>query len=198
MIKIIHQIWVGSPIPENFRILVNKLKLKNPNYDHILWDKNMFIEEFPESRIFFELECVPAFLADYMRLRILNKYGGWYIDVDYEAFISLDSLKFTNKLIVCESYLSKYKFMTGFFYTTKSYDFKDLIKYLPDTVLMGKFDDFLKDEINYGIISSELVGINGSAYKEQRLRSFYSHKNFNHRLIKNNKSYSLIHKSFVS
>ena len=78
-----------------------------------------------------------------------------------------------------------FKFINGFFYANKGYSFDKLLDYIPDHVAMSEWNDFmsLKVPSEYNIINSELISENGSAYKEERVRSFYSHPKYNYRLI---------------
>src|SRR5690606_35981755 len=36
--KIIHQIWIGSPVPERFQELMDSWKTFHPDWTYILWD----------------------------------------------------------------------------------------------------------------------------------------------------------------
>jgi mannosyltransferase OCH1-like enzyme len=85
--KNIHQIWIGPHrMPTREKKYVNNIKNSNNEYNHILWtslDDDMpgFLRYLCEKRI--ERRDY-AFAADIFRLWLIKKYGGIYIDVDYE------------------------------------------------------------------------------------------------------------------
>lgn len=63
-----------------------------PNYEYKLWnennfdiDSNQYVKEAYEARKF-------AFVTDYVRLYVLNKVGGVYLDTDVEVYKPFDNL----------------------------------------------------------------------------------------------------------
>lgn len=90
--KIIHQIWIGpNPCPIN---MMNTWKEKHPDFEYILWNE----EEFKKRNMKFK--CRKRIVemeewcgkADIMRLEILYKYGGIYVDADSICIESIDYL----------------------------------------------------------------------------------------------------------
>jgi len=88
--KIIHQIWIGpKPRPSN---LMDTWKNKHPDYEYILWTET----EVERRGIIFEcakqIEMIQEYAgkADIMRLEILYKYGGVFIDADSICIEPLD------------------------------------------------------------------------------------------------------------
>ena len=80
--KIIHQIWIGpKPMPIKF---METWKNKNPDYEYICWTE----EKIKEKNFTFECQDIIDIVslyhgkADIMRLEILYKYGGIYLDAD--------------------------------------------------------------------------------------------------------------------
>lgn len=86
--KIIHQIWIGKPIPDFIQSAMQGVKARNPNFEYMLWDDTA-IDIF-DSREEFDACLTIAFFVDILRLKILEKYGGLYIDADYLCLESLD------------------------------------------------------------------------------------------------------------
>jgi mannosyltransferase OCH1-like enzyme len=88
MEKIIHQIWVGPyEMPDREKGFVEKMKQMNPDWEHILWtDKNL--PELPDAvRIrcdMFLTQKDYAHVADVLRVFLINKFGGIYLDVDFK------------------------------------------------------------------------------------------------------------------
>ena len=80
--KIIHQIWIGpKPMPSKF---METWKIKNPDYEYICWTE----EKIKELNFTFRCQKIIDIVdlyhgkADIMRLEILYKYGGIYLDAD--------------------------------------------------------------------------------------------------------------------
>lgn len=81
--KIIHQIWIGPYDPP--LSYINTVKNSNPTWQHILWRENDIIKEF--GNIFSDMDIIKhsyylAGKVDIIRLLILNKFGGIYVNCD--------------------------------------------------------------------------------------------------------------------
>lgn len=83
--KIIHQIWIGpKPAPK----FMKEWPLMYPEYEYILWDNDKVNELFPLKNQHLydgydnETSNVWNGRSNLLRLEILNKYGGLYIDAD--------------------------------------------------------------------------------------------------------------------
>ena len=91
---IIHYCWFGhNPLPEFSRQCLKSWRKKCPDYEIREWNEENF-----------DLESCPlyvrqaysagkwAFVTDYVRLYVVYKYGGIYLDTDIELLKSFDSL----------------------------------------------------------------------------------------------------------
>lgn len=83
--KIIHYCWFGpKSIPENEVAYIEGWKQKLPDYEFMLWtEENFDINSIPYVKQAYEAKKY-AFVADYVRLHALNRYGGIYLDTDVE------------------------------------------------------------------------------------------------------------------
>jgi hypothetical protein len=89
--KIIHWCWVGQDEPPLFiRNCLNTWKKVMPDYEIRCWDAeslkeidNVFVREAYSAKAW-------AFVADYVRLYALSKFGGIYLDSDVEVYKSFD------------------------------------------------------------------------------------------------------------
>jgi len=94
MEKIIHQIWVGDfKIPYREQQLSNNLKELHPNYDYILWREAPPLPDNVQywyDRFYTNKNYV--FCADLLRIWVVYKYGGFYLDIDFDIKNRLDSL----------------------------------------------------------------------------------------------------------
>ena len=95
--KIIHFIWLGNnKIDKKSQICINSAKRLLPDYQINIWtESNINIEKIRKKNKFFD-ECLKnklwAFASDYLRLYILAKYGGIYLDTDVEVIKKFDDL----------------------------------------------------------------------------------------------------------
>jgi GT2 family glycosyltransferase len=89
--KIIHQIWIGNKSPPPLPLIQTWIS-KNPDYEHILWNES----EIEKRGFIFECQTKIDLCqelcgkADIMRLEILWKYGGIYLDADSICIEPLD------------------------------------------------------------------------------------------------------------
>jgi mannosyltransferase OCH1-like enzyme len=87
--KKIHQVWLGSDLPEKYRDLCNSWQTTNPDWEYKLWtDKD--IEEFDiDIQKFNQIKNLGT-KSDILRYHILYKYGGIYADTDFLCLKSFD------------------------------------------------------------------------------------------------------------
>jgi mannosyltransferase OCH1-like enzyme len=108
--KKIHQIWVGpNPIPEKSIKFIEKIKELHPDYEYRLWtDKDLTEENFSNLE-YINSTPIYAQKADIMRYEILYKYGGIYLDIDFEVFKELTPL-LTHDFVICneDAHIDKY------------------------------------------------------------------------------------------
>lgn len=94
--KVIHYIWVGgAKKPDSVERYIQSWRKYCPDYKIIEWNEhnynissNKYTKEAYEARKW-------AFVTDYMRLDILDRFGGIYMDSDVEVLKNLDG--FLNK-----------------------------------------------------------------------------------------------------
>lgn len=113
--KLIHQIWVGPyPIPEKSITFIDKIKELHPDYTYKLWtDKDLNSDIF-SNLPYINSTPIYAQKADIMRYEILYKYGGIYLDIDFEIFKNLEPL-ITHDLVVCNEDSNINEYMTNAF-----------------------------------------------------------------------------------
>lgn len=90
--KIIHQIWLGSVFPKKYNRWVESWKKYHPDWEYHLWsDKKVEKLDMQKMDIFNETSNFGA-KSDILRYELLYKYGGLYIDTDFECFKPFDYL----------------------------------------------------------------------------------------------------------
>lgn len=129
--KIIHYCWFGgNPIPEDAKKCIESWKKYCPDYE---------IKEWNESN--FDVNCCDytkeayqakkwAFVTDYVRLYVLNKYGGIYVDTDVELIENIDAFLCDTAFTGFEDERSA---VTGIIGSVKNSEFTDyLLSYYND------------------------------------------------------------------
>lgn len=87
--KLIHHIWIGNKsFPKEFIEFRYKWKSMYSDYNFIFWD-NQLIEssdlmDDTLKSYYYDVDYKEAFKADLIRFKILEKFGGIYVDTDVE------------------------------------------------------------------------------------------------------------------
>ncbi len=90
--KIIHQIWLGSELPNLYLQFSDTWIEYHPDWEYILWtDKKVKTEKIINYNIYNKAENYGA-KSDILRYEILNKYGGLYVDTDFICLKPFDEL----------------------------------------------------------------------------------------------------------
>ena len=103
--KIIHYIWVGNN-PKSDLVLkcINSWKKYCPDYEIMEWG-NDILQEIDNQYVKEAFEAKKwAFVSDYIRLYVLKKYGGVYLDTDSEITSSIDKFLADDFFIGFENY----------------------------------------------------------------------------------------------
>jgi mannosyltransferase OCH1-like enzyme len=86
--KIIHHIWIGNKsFPEEFKEFRYKWIDMYPDYNFIFWNEKLVeSSKLIDESIFkyYYSDCKIALKSDLLRFKILEKFGGIYIDTDTE------------------------------------------------------------------------------------------------------------------
>lgn len=98
--KIIHYIWLGGkPLPKIAKKCINTWKKVCPDYEIKRWDEtnldldDQYVKDAIEAKKF-------AFASDAIRFKILQEYGGIYLDIDVELIKPIDEF-LSQPLFMC-------------------------------------------------------------------------------------------------
>jgi mannosyltransferase OCH1-like enzyme len=84
--KKIHQIWLGSPIPDRYKKLCDTWKYYNPQWEYKLWtDDNIDEIHLSDKKLFDSIKNLGQ-KSDYLRYHILNQIGGVYVSYRMSSF----------------------------------------------------------------------------------------------------------------
>lgn len=90
--QIIHQIWLGSPVPPELKKFQESWQQLHPTWQYLLWtDKDIITFGF-ENIQYIKKSTNYAERSDMMRYEILHRHGGVYVDMDQRCLRSFDAL----------------------------------------------------------------------------------------------------------
>ena len=90
--RVLHQIWVGSkPMPDEQRDFVAGWQRRHPTWEHRLWT-DADLPALDISPALARRAVTPAELSNLVRYSVVERYGGVYIDTDFECLRPLDRL----------------------------------------------------------------------------------------------------------
>lgn len=102
--RIIHYCWFGKKeIPQRLKSYMQSWKKYCPDYEIVCWSEDNY--DIAKNRYVSEAyKCGKwAFVSDYVRLDVINEYGGIYLDTDVELVKPLDELLHFNGFIGFET-----------------------------------------------------------------------------------------------
>jgi mannosyltransferase OCH1-like enzyme len=90
--RVFHRIWLGpDPMPEEYVRLGQTWKRNHPDWEHHLWAETNLPTDLERHEVY-ELLRRPAERADILRLELLHRLGGVYVDADLESLKPIDTL----------------------------------------------------------------------------------------------------------
>lgn len=90
--KKFHQIWLGpNPLPKEFEKYQKTWKKFHPGWEFLFWTEENLPEDLDRIEIYEKLRS-PVERSDLLRLEVVNKLGGIYIDTDFECIRSVEPL----------------------------------------------------------------------------------------------------------
>jgi len=92
--RIIHQIWIGGPLPEAFKKLCESWKFyhRNRGWMYKIWTDEDVSKMRLHNQEFYDATDNPGVRSDILKWEVIYNFGGFYLDVDFECLKPLDSL----------------------------------------------------------------------------------------------------------
>lgn len=81
--RIVHQIWLGSPIPDDFLQFIDTWR--HDGWEYKLWTDAEIAKLNMHNRVIYDQSDNFGEKSDIARLEILYQYGGIYVDTDFEC-----------------------------------------------------------------------------------------------------------------
>lgn len=95
----LHHIWVGSPVPDHLATYRDTWRTHHPGWELNLWgDKQLRALNLTNQHLIDQAhELVPPwgigqFISDVARLELIHRFGGIYVDFDFEALTNIEPL----------------------------------------------------------------------------------------------------------
>lgn len=107
--KIIHQIWLGGPLPEKYKLLQQSWIRNHPDWKYKLWTEKEIAAFKLKNQTAYDESTNYAQKSDIARYEILFREGGVYVDTDFECFQPFDLFHYC-----FDFYVGIDKFMTDF------------------------------------------------------------------------------------
>lgn len=100
--KIIHQIWIGSNVPDCFKSFMQSwIDNHFEGWTYMLWTEKEIGNLHLQNKYYYDATDNYDIKSDIARLEILDQIGGVYIDSDFECLKPLDILHYTYDFYVC-------------------------------------------------------------------------------------------------
>jgi inositol phosphorylceramide mannosyltransferase catalytic subunit len=96
--RILHQVWLGSPLPALMHQWALEWQEAHPEWDYWLWTEAAYqagtwrLEEFHHHASKYAPGHEGQFRSDLLRYEILHQFGGVYLDTDMQCLRPLDEL----------------------------------------------------------------------------------------------------------
>jgi len=90
--KIIHQVWIGSPLPQKYKSLIESWKRYHPDWLHILWTDKELDELGLINKKLYDAATNMGEKSDIAKYELVYRFGGLYVDTDFECLMPFDIL----------------------------------------------------------------------------------------------------------
>jgi mannosyltransferase OCH1-like enzyme len=97
--RVFHQIWIGSPLPEEYQRFRATWKRMHPDWELKLWDESNLTTQYPELI----KRCKKLrHRANIYRYELLARNGGVYVDTDFVCLKNIEPLLYGCSLFAAQ------------------------------------------------------------------------------------------------
>jgi mannosyltransferase OCH1-like enzyme len=90
--RILHQVWVGpDPLPDDFARFRESWRRHHPDWEMRLWTEDELPRDLVRPEVYERLRK-PTERSDIIRLEVLFRFGGVYVDTDFDCLRPIDPL----------------------------------------------------------------------------------------------------------
>jgi len=93
--KTIHQVWLGGPVPEAFKVYMQSWIDMHPGWEHRFWTDETVVQFPLINQEFYDRSDNFGVKSDILKWELIYRIGGVYIDTDFECLKPLDILHYT-------------------------------------------------------------------------------------------------------
>lgn len=111
--KIIHQIWLGSPLPATYQAFIKTWQHNHPTWEYKLWTDADIGALGLENKAMYDATTNYGEKSDIARYEILYRFGGLYVDIDFECLKPFDILHLCFDFYVGLTYAKKANILIG-------------------------------------------------------------------------------------
>jgi hypothetical protein len=101
--KTIHQSWKTAEVPERWRPLQRSWPERHPSWEYRFWtdrdNRALIAEHYPDLLELYDSYRLDICRAELARYMVLRKFGGLYVDLDFEALRPVDPLLDDSELV---------------------------------------------------------------------------------------------------
>lgn len=92
--KIIHQIWLGGPVPEAYTQWIESWRKLHPDWQYKLWTDETVKSLTLHNQDYYDNAYYYGEKSNILRYELLYQFGGVYVDIDFECLQPLDDLHY--------------------------------------------------------------------------------------------------------
>lgn len=102
--RIIHQTWKNADVPSRLVDFQRSWAKYHPEWEYRLWtdadNLRLIRESYPQFVDFYQRLPYPILRVEFVKLAYLHRFGGLYVDLDFEARKPLDPLLTGNQIVL--------------------------------------------------------------------------------------------------
>jgi inositol phosphorylceramide mannosyltransferase catalytic subunit len=90
--KVFHMVWLGpDPLPTEFGSYLDSWRCHHPDWELKLWGEDNLPADLRRPEVY-DTNRQPVERSEILRLELIWRYGGVYLDTDFECFKPIDEL----------------------------------------------------------------------------------------------------------
>ncbi len=102
--RILHQTWKTNVVPDRFVEFQQSWRRHHPAWEYRLWsdaeNQDLIEQEYPQFAEFYRRLPYPILRVEFVKLAYLHRFGGLYVDLDFEALRPIEPLLDKQSIVV--------------------------------------------------------------------------------------------------
>ena len=135
----------AKKLPKKYKKWINSWKKYNPEWEYKLWNENNIKDLDNYGIDIYSKEMNPGYRSDIIRYIVLKRYGGLYIDTDFECLKSIPEDLLSYEFVSSIIFDNKPIIANGMIMSKPNYILLDnIIKYLKKSKYKNNIEDILR------------------------------------------------------